>query len=342
MKKNRNKYIYTLVELLMAMAIFAIISVIMMRFFSSAQQIWSKASQKNALYSDARVALDIMASELQAAMYDNKPGSGIYPFWYEYKSLKDPDFTSPLYDYTNVNETGRYDKNYVPQLNFIAATAYPPNSYAKSNVCEIKYLFLPARYDANVIDKPTGEWIIGGKAFKGGTLVRACTGDRDSLNNSNVTAGLYNFQLLPNGSSGTRVDDIFIITSSEQYQEVISGIIDMEVTCYTMKLNAGLYELRSYNPMKNDGIIATNAVDRLRINGDLVNAADIGSLASGTPFPVMLKIDLYMLAERDLREWLTVLNDFKYSAAARINMADKIKRERLRCFSKIIYLSSGK
>ncbi len=135
MKKYRYKYFYTLVELLMAMAIFAIISVIMMRFFSSAQQIWSKASQKNVLYADARVALDIMTADLQSALYDNNVNTGIYPFWNEYKSLQDADMGAS-YNCANtyaggIKEADRYDKNYVPQLNFIAATKYLPNSNAK-------------------------------------------------------------------------------------------------------------------------------------------------------------------------------------------------------------------
>jgi prepilin-type N-terminal cleavage/methylation domain-containing protein len=346
MKKDRYKYFYTLVELLMAMAIFAIISVIMMRFFNSAQQIWSKASQKNVLYSDARVALDMMAAELQSALYDNNINTGIYPFWYEYKNLQDAaDFTGSVYNYTNtytnpngvvIKEVDRYGKNYVPQLNFIAATTYSPNSYVKSNVCEIKYIFLPVRYDADLVNNPTGKWTITGTPdpMDGGILARACTGDHNSGGSTNFTATntdcFYNFLLLPNVSTNTdRVDKIFKVASSESYQPVINGVIDMEITCYT--LSGGL--LKSYNPMKNGGSIATTA-DGLRSNGDLT--VNIGNLISGSPFPVAVKIDLYMLAERDLREWLAALNNNNLS------QANLIKSERMRCFSKTIYLSSGK
>jgi prepilin-type N-terminal cleavage/methylation domain-containing protein len=339
MKKYRHKYFYTLVELLMAMAIFAIISVIMMRFFNSAQQIWSKASQKNVLYSDARVALDMMAAELQGALYDNNTTTGIYPFWNEYKSLQDAEFTGIGYNCTTtfggLKEADRYGKNFVPQLNFIAATTYLPNSNVKSNVCEIKYIFLPVRYDTDPVNYPTGKWIITGTAdpLSGGILARACIGDRDTLNATNIsnTNGLYNFLLLPNLPANTdRVDRIFNVASSGPYQKVIDGIIDMEITCYT--LNGGL--LKSYNPMKNGGVIATVAADGLRVDGDLV--ANIGGLRTGSPFPVAIKIDLYMLAERDMHEWLTALNNNNLSHA------NIIKSERMRCFSKTIYLSSGK
>ena len=346
MKKYRSKYFYTLVELLMAMAIFAIISVIMMRFFNSAQQIWSKASQKNVLYSDARVAMDIIATELQGALYDNKINTGIYPFWYEYKKLE-TDIT-PAYDYTNTNETGRYNKNYVPQLNFIAATTYLPNDNVKSNVCEIKYIFLPVRYNIDFVNKPTGEWTIGTTTLKGGILARACTGDHNSNTNpapnsnfdSTDSLCLYNFLLLPNGSDAQRVKKIFNVASSEPYQAVIDGIIDMEITCYTLQFDSGtgFYLLKSYNPMKNDGSIAIAGPGGLRSDGLTSN---IGSLACGTPFPVAVKIDLYMLAERDMREWLNVLNS-NLPDNQKVTAANKIKSERMRCFSKTIYLSGGK
>lgn len=330
MKKYRNRYFYTLVELLMAMAIFAIISVIMMRFFNSAQQIWSKASQKNVLYADARVALDIITADLQSAMYDNSVGTGICPFWYEYKNLSDTDI-DPLYNFTNtysgITEADRYGKNYVPQLNFIAATKYLPNSNVKSNVCEVKYIYLPVRYDADFVNNPTGKWTITGTLdpLDGGTLARACTGDYNNV------GGKYNFQTLPNIPANTdRVDRIFKISSSDAYQPIAGGIIDMEVTCFT--LNGGI--LKTYNPMKYTGAIATTA-DGLRANGTLP-VAEIGTLIAGTPFPVAVRIDLYMLAERDMREWLTALNNKNSS------MANLIKTERMRCFSKTIYLSGGR
>ena len=91
---------------------------------------------------------------------------------------------------------------------------------------------------------------------------------------------------------------------------------------------------KTYNPMKYTGAIAT-AADGLRVNGTLP-VTEIGTLIAGTPFPVAIKIDLYMLGERDLREWLTALNN-KSSSTANL-----IKTERMRCFSKTIYLSSGR
>lgn len=370
MKKYRSKYFYTLVELLMAMAIFAIISVIMMRFFNSAQQIWSKASQKNVLYSDARVALDIMTAELQSALYDNKVGDiadsnktpGIYPFWFEYKTLDDASSTEPLFGSPQYNYTGSavqqatYNKSYVTQLNFISATPYKTHTNA-SNICEVKYIYLPVRLDNADKDNPTGIWNVLDNAstpaaypIKGGVLARACTGNLKSDGTSNFDASntdcLYNFLLLPHDPAvvANRVKDIFRKRSSEKYLPVIDGIVDMKITCYTLQLASGYFELKSYNPMYNNGRCVVNGgsinlgasppTDSTLDNEDITT--DLGTIVSGNPFPVAVKIDLYVLAERDMREWLEALNN------ARPKQANKIKNERMRCFSKIIYLGGGK
>ena len=363
MKKYRYKYFYTLVELLVAMAIFAIISVVMMRFFNSTQQIWTKASQKNVLYADARVALDIMTAELQSALYDNKLGvvaanqsntPGIYPFWFEFKDLGDATFLNNPYTYvaTDLVQQATYNKAYVTQLNFISATTFKPHTNA-SNICEIKYIYFPVRSSTDP-DYPTGVWnILPGVPYttvKGGVLVRACTGNLKSDGTLNFDSGnincYYNFLLLPHDPAvaPNRVRDIFYKTSSEKYSQLIDGFVDMKITCYTLVWDNALvppsYVLRSYNPMKSTGAIATNATDNSLTDEDLT--ANIGTIISGTPFPVAVKIDLYMLSERDMREWLIALNDAKYLPADRARAANKIKNERMRCFSKTIYLSGSR
>lgn len=363
MKKYRSKQFYTLIELLMAMAIFAIISVIMMRFFNSAQQIWSKASQKNVLYSDARVALDIMSAEIQSALYDNKLGiiadpnkiPGIYPFWFEYKDIDDTatSFAAPSYTYNAADKIQQalYNKKYVTQLNFISDTPFKTHTNA-SNICEVKYLYLPVR-SSNNPDYPTGVWSVrddtlgGTYPIKGGALLRGCTANLKSSGATNFDSAnincFYNFLLLPHDSSLiNRVKDIFKRESSEKFVPVIDGIVDMKITCYTLQFDSinNIYSMKSYNPMKDDGTIAVAPAD-LSANEDLFNAADIGTMVSGTPFPVAVKIDIYMLAERDLREWLTALNS-NLTDDAKVAAANKIKIERMRCFSKTIYLSGGK
>jgi hypothetical protein len=210
--------------------------------------------------------------------------------------------------------------------------------------------------DNDTADNPTGVWNVrdntttGSYVIKGGTLLRACTANlKSDGSTSNFLATnldcFYNFLLLPHDPTDAscvgRVNDIFKRESSEQFTPVIDGIVDMKITCYTLKQVSGVNELQSYNPMKNDGTIAKVSTSDMVVDEDLTTAADIGSIVSGTPFPVAVKIDLYVLAERDLREWLNALNS-SLSDNQKVTAANKIKRERMRCFSKIIYLSNGR
>lgn len=77
---------FTLVELLVAMSVFSILLVLMMQFFSGSQKLWVSTEQKNDLYADARVAMDLMSTLLQGTFY----ASGGVPFIIQ----KDPNAPS--------------------------------------------------------------------------------------------------------------------------------------------------------------------------------------------------------------------------------------------------------
>jgi prepilin-type N-terminal cleavage/methylation domain-containing protein len=64
-----RKQPFTLLEVIVAMAIFAIIMLMMLQFFSGAQKIWTDSERKNDLYGDARTAMDLMATMLQSTYY---------------------------------------------------------------------------------------------------------------------------------------------------------------------------------------------------------------------------------------------------------------------------------
>ena len=85
--KKRIVYGFTLLELIVAMGIFSILMLMLMQFFSGAQKIWTAAEKRNAIYADARVAMDLTASMLQTTFYrteaipfyikkDDPPGNG--------------------------------------------------------------------------------------------------------------------------------------------------------------------------------------------------------------------------------------------------------------------------
>lgn len=67
--KKCRKQPFTLLEVIVAMAIFAIIMLMMLQFFSGAQKIWADSERKNDLYGDARTAMDLMATMLQSTYY---------------------------------------------------------------------------------------------------------------------------------------------------------------------------------------------------------------------------------------------------------------------------------
>ena len=60
---------YTLVEIMVSLAVFSILMLIMMQFFVNSQKLWMNSEARNQRYSDARVAMDVMASAFSAAFY---------------------------------------------------------------------------------------------------------------------------------------------------------------------------------------------------------------------------------------------------------------------------------
>lgn len=78
MKKHHRKNIisrkasrFTLVELLVSMGVLLVILGFILQFFVSSQQVWTSMSQRNRVYADARVAMDLMTTMLQNTFYSN-------------------------------------------------------------------------------------------------------------------------------------------------------------------------------------------------------------------------------------------------------------------------------
>ena len=69
--KNR----FTLVELLVSMAVFSILLVLMLQFFSGARTLWTANEKRAGIYSDASIAMDLMALLLQGSFYDDEGGT---------------------------------------------------------------------------------------------------------------------------------------------------------------------------------------------------------------------------------------------------------------------------
>lgn len=61
---------FTLVELLVAMGVLSIFMLGMIRFFTVTQNVMNTSSNKNDLYSSARIVLDMIASDIQCLYVD--------------------------------------------------------------------------------------------------------------------------------------------------------------------------------------------------------------------------------------------------------------------------------
>ena len=65
---------FTLIELVVAMAVFSLMMLLMMQFFTDTQKLWSRSEDKANMYADARVAMDLMSSALQSVYYQENSG----------------------------------------------------------------------------------------------------------------------------------------------------------------------------------------------------------------------------------------------------------------------------
>jgi type II secretory pathway pseudopilin PulG len=66
---------FTMLELIVSMSVLTVIMIIMMEFFSSAQKAWVASSEQADVYDNARIALDLITSDLNSISY--KPTSNI-------------------------------------------------------------------------------------------------------------------------------------------------------------------------------------------------------------------------------------------------------------------------
>lgn len=200
---------FTLVELMVAMAIFSMVMLMVFMLFSSSMLVWKKSSQQNQIFENARMALDLMARDLQCAYFE----AGKTPFWYKPAT----SYAAPDKLYNN------------PALCFIAATLVPPNPYCQSKTCEVKYQLYGMTF--------------GTKNGNDGWVRRSATGDcrsdgTDNLFNATTnrtgTLRYYNFYTVSvRGSSVNPVAEVFTLdnSSSDIWENVIPYVTSLTFEC---------------------------------------------------------------------------------------------------------------
>jgi type II secretion system protein J len=132
-QRSRLRRPFTLLEMLIAMAVLAVIMLILFRFFANVQDAWSVSMNTTELYENARVALDIVTRDLQAAVAkaNDIPGQHI-----------------------------RFHQAAGDKLWFI--TSGDPSDAAKSSLIEVGYRLNDNHFERAFVDDTNANWNIYG------------------------------------------------------------------------------------------------------------------------------------------------------------------------------------
>ncbi len=113
-KRMGSRSAFTLIELSLAMGILAVIMLVMMQFFSEAQQAWTSSYNRAEIFDNASIAMDLISRDLQCAYYKSQDSTHYTPF------------------IISMSGTPR-------NVAFYSTTPYPPNDECTSPTCEVKY-----------------------------------------------------------------------------------------------------------------------------------------------------------------------------------------------------------
>ena len=188
----RVQRFFTLLEMIVTLAVFLILISIVLTFYDTVFKASEASRNSGGVFSNARVALDIITRDIQCVFYKN----GKIPFWHIDKIATEVDFTDPNYH----NDL----------LAFISATPLPQSNNS-SKLCEVKYQLYNDNDDPS---DPLAGWIR-----------RSVTGD-DSVDSWNFQD---NFEVGENGigNAFTANDD-----SSDPYEKLIPNVTGLTFECY--------------------------------------------------------------------------------------------------------------
>ena len=124
--KSHLKKAFTLVEVMVSMALFAGIMALLMQYFSSAQRIWMGSAGKTEMFENARVALDLMENDLLCSYYSYGPPN------------------TRLFFFPQIATDATTGCNYY-QFGVASLRPSPPNTLCKSSLCEVQYRYDPSQ-----------------------------------------------------------------------------------------------------------------------------------------------------------------------------------------------------
>ncbi|QSH41335.1 hypothetical protein P0136_08575 [Lentisphaerota bacterium ZTH] len=344
---------FTLVELLVAMAIFMILSMVIMQFFNSASKVWSNTEKRNQVYADARIVMNLISNDLQAMMYNNQDSTeGIFPIWYEDRPIK--AFESVAGDYNTLSAVQKkiYSRDNVNQISFAARTDVRDDQDKSLALCEIRYTFLPANMVASkqwCLGKNSAGGVVLTKAGQAerGLLIRSCTTNHieDAGNlGSYISNPRYNLNDFPyNGADALRINKVFDDIngagnaflrdygnpSFSPYVVMIEGVLDLKIIPRIW--DGSTNEFKAVKAIaQNDGALSspfssvtywnfTSPVNRL----------------TGIPLPDCITIELELMNKKDFKMWRQYIIDGKNSEA------ETIRNKKARKFSKTVFLQAS-
>ena len=202
-KPTKNKKIFALIELIVAMGILTIFLVIITKFYNTAHRASSIVQEQTMTFENAKIALDLMTREIQCIYYENEH----IPFWWH--SCQNNDAWE---EYSN------------ELLAFPSATSFRPNNYpGTSKLCEIKYQL----YYTNDPADPKAGW-----------LRRSVTGNKFSDGNDNPKWNYYNNFIVGYKTDNIAGTDTPIASftanssSSGNFEKVIPYVTDLTFSCF--------------------------------------------------------------------------------------------------------------
>jgi len=210
--KDRSQTIhasFTLIEVVVAMTVFSIMMLVMIRIFLSAQTAWSKASARTEMFENARLAMDLMARDLQSAYYEN----GKVPFW--------------LKEFNDAASSGGSGEFRNELLCFVSTTPVPQSSNNSSRQFEVGYQLYYCENHANA---------------NAGWLMRSVTGDtsgakwnfyRDNDWTANPVVSKDNAATAFTTTEASR----------DAFQKLIPFVTELDFTALRQRVNAGNPEL---------------------------------------------------------------------------------------------------
>ena len=195
-----RKIYFTLVELVVTMAVFIVLLGIVLNFYNTVFNATSSSTGNSMMFENARIALDLITRDFQCIYYKKDAT----PFWH----------WAPA---NPASPPGSWEQYRNELLAFVSATDIPPNE-AISNLCEIKYQLY---YSTNTTDDYNG-W-----------LRRSVTGDKTRKGDNKKWNFYYNLKVGYTTNSDAPVSSFTANSnSSENYQKVAPYVTDLNFTCY--------------------------------------------------------------------------------------------------------------